>query len=303
MLCGESGALKALEEAQAAMKDAISQGMAALDEIEAQAEAALASLSEIKIELPELPDLQGELAKLQDMLTDPLGFASKLAEIKAQFGDAVDDFEAMIADLGLDDFPPDLSKLAANICDIPNKQVSQDGTVVDKPPTPVQAKTFPVDMPPKFEPVPIAVQTKVPETVPEVVDYSDPEPIAWDSNSTEVNATATRDAFKMAMEAATKAKGLPRGTSTADAKSFYNGFYNRIYLYLDDGQTVRGFPKPSFGLFSEPDKLYEELGYEFGQALELEYEIAVETLYAIREPRIGNLREAIKVHNGTASNL
>lgn len=190
MICGENGALKALEDAKDAIKGKIEEGMSALSDLEDQASEALKSLGEFKIELPELPDLQAELIKLQAEATNGLAFSVKLAEIKEQFGKAVEDLDETIKELGLDDFPPslDFDTLKAKLCDIPNKRVAQTGEVVDKPKEPKEASTPAAEVPQKKETRPPKVTKKIILTE-ERTDYTKPE--TYDVAAAEAAATST----------------------------------------------------------------------------------------------------------------
>ena len=279
MICGENQALKALDDAKAAIQGAISGGMAALDDLQAQADAALASLSDIKIELPDLPDLQGELAKLQDMITNPLDFSAQLAAIKDQFGDAIDDFDQMIADLGLDNFPPDLTKMLSGLCDVPNKQVDQDGNVVEKPAAPKEATAFPANMPAFPEIKQVAVTTPAPNTTADqTANYGlTEEELAAEAPTLategEVNVTAAAEYLFDAM--AISADQYP-SNAFMPVKYYYWGFLAGTWFDLPGHilfRSHKGIPSDGPGLEGRgeddvPEEYKEQfqLGVSWGHA-------------------------------------
>lgn len=105
-------------------KDQLSAMQSKLGELQSQ-------LNAFKPTIPEIPNLQKELLGLTDV-SDPLGLATKIADIKSKFGSAVPDLDSKLSSLGLNSFPPSID--AEAICSqIPNVEIKPDGTTKEEP--------------------------------------------------------------------------------------------------------------------------------------------------------------------------
>lgn len=245
MICGENGALKALDDAKAAIQSKIGEGMAALDDLEAQANAALKSLEEFKPELPDLPDLQGELQKALSEAT-PAGLAAKLKEIEQKFESAFDEveggFQGMLKDIGADlksllkNFPPSIDSIMAAVCEkVPNKQITQGGVIVDKPQEPYEATSFPAEMPVFPTPVGPVKQAVIP-TVSGYKDYSEaPTPTVATGRSTK-----TLRELMLFRESSNNYDGF-YGTDRANKLGYVGGYQFGALALEDLGYIKTGF--------------------------------------------------------------
>lgn len=111
-LCGKNLSIEGMEELQASMQDIATLGKDALGDIEGLlgdvAAEADAALGKIGGEIPEeAKNLQKELAALSSA-SSPTEFFNKLAEINDDFGEALEEANIKLEELGLGSFPPTL---------------------------------------------------------------------------------------------------------------------------------------------------------------------------------------------------
>jgi hypothetical protein len=105
--CGENDLLNEANDLKGSMKDLMAQGQGALDGLQSKLGELESKLGEFKPELQEFPKLQDLINDLQNSETGT-AFSEKYAEIKEKFGEAWDDMDAKLEEMGLGSFPPTL---------------------------------------------------------------------------------------------------------------------------------------------------------------------------------------------------
>jgi len=132
MSCGVNTDIDAVKDLKAELNAAMAGGKAQLDLIKSKIASMETSLNSFKPEIPVVKNLQLELGKLSS-LSNPLSLATKIAELKADFGSSLPDFDSLLGNLGLTSFPPSIN--LDSICTaIPNLELPPgESTPVEQP--------------------------------------------------------------------------------------------------------------------------------------------------------------------------
>lgn len=107
MSCGNNAALEESKGLKDSMKDLMEQGSSALGDLESKMGELTAKLGEFKPEIPENATLQDFVNKLGEA-TDGTAFAETYAEMKQKFGEAWEEMDTQLEEMGLGKFPPSL---------------------------------------------------------------------------------------------------------------------------------------------------------------------------------------------------
>ncbi len=230
--CGENPLLKAVQDAKNALKEKMAaikvpgvDVSGALAEIKAAKAKLLADLKAAVPEIPKLPDFQKELDELKNAIANKTeGWADKLSEFEAQWGDAIDDLQDTLDTLGKIAQNP-LEALKLDICKQKDVEL-ENGKAVEKPLI-AQDSTEPA----KKEAVPAAV-VKADE-----VEIKDEDNVSG-SDITEIVAKAADVEIRIAIEAVKK----PLEDKFKSTTKEYKEITKRAYL----SKVKRGLPKTFF---------------------------------------------------------
>lgn len=132
MSCGVNTDIDAVKDLKAELNTAMAGGKDQLALIKSKIASMEVSLNSFKPEIPVVKNLQLELGKLSS-LSNPLSLTTKIAELKADFGSSLPDFDSLLSNLGLTSFPPSIN--LDSICTaVPNLELPPgESTPVEQP--------------------------------------------------------------------------------------------------------------------------------------------------------------------------
>lgn len=149
MLCGKNTQIEGIKDLQDQIAQASKGGKDALAELESALGSLQGEIEGFVSQVDEkLSSLQEDIAAAIGDISSPTAFTQAIAEIKKKYGEAVDDFDKLLSDLGLTSFPPTLD-LAALCEKIPNIKADADGNTKEVAATSKVPSAPPIPQAPK----------------------------------------------------------------------------------------------------------------------------------------------------------